>query len=553
MLCLLMAKPADAHVPSGSTCHAYSDAVMTIEAAVQELAWNCEDTGWEDGRGVTWLRFDNWDKEEPPLVFVSRPTVFETAAIFVLGNDGSIRGDTFDSGDVTLLKAGPLFSLPLPELTEQSRSVVVMIESPHSVTVASEAQLALDPENAEGALTPALLLAMVAGMLVMPLLFDCLFYMVLRERFVLLHAAMAISMLTYVLTAGGVITAFIALPNDLIARTASLSWVSGSAFGGLFLASFLEPHALPRRVRKALVLCALWTFLVPGFAGLQFDFSQSFDNRLFFYAFLPVVPLYSGAIILALFRGSRSARFLALAWLPLITASIDRMLRGMGLYTAPDSIDRALFVALALEVIIVALAVADRFIAIRRERDLARTAARNFAQLTERDPLTGLLNRRALEDRFETLRAEGYCTLAIIDLDHFKTINDCYGHVVGDTVLRTVAEALETRDDDTQAYRVGGEEFILMLRGRNTVARAEKLRDTIRKKTADHAGMDGPVTASMGIVDAPHDVLPHADFHMLYNRADQLLYEAKAAGRNRTMSEKLKVFRPRGRDKKVAA
>ena len=218
------------------------------------------------------------------------------------------------------------------------------------------------------------------------------------------------------------------------------------------------------------------------------------------------------------------------------------MFTSMGLTDAPMEMQLAQHISIAWEVIVASLGVADRFLVIRRERDSAKEQSRTFAQLAERDALTGLLNRRAVEDRFEELQGEGFRTMAVIDLDHFKDINDSYGHAKGDDVLQAVADALEG-DDDTLSVRLGGEEFLLLLRGKNAAARAERRRKAIPARVAAKvAGIDRMVTASMGLVEHSHSNLTPADFSMLYAHCDRLLYEAKGAGRNRTMSEKIRGF-----------
>jgi diguanylate cyclase (GGDEF)-like protein len=109
-------------------------------------------------------------------------------------------------------------------------------------------------------------------------------------------------------------------------------------------------------------------------------------------------------------------------------------------------------------------------------------------------------------------------------------------------VLQAVAAALEP-DDDTLVLRMGGEEFMLLLRGRNALQRAEARRQAITARVArDVEGLDRPQTASMGLVDVPRDAVPVAGFAELYARADQLLYDAKQAGRNRMISEKMTLF-----------
>jgi len=544
---------AQAQARGALPCHAYTDDVLPLEKALSTIEWACDEESWEDGRAVTWLRFDTWDRENPPQLFSSRITVFDSIAIGAVDADGTVRVVEYESDHAVPVAAGPAFTVALPQAGADTRYYIVRILAPHSVTIGSEGRLTTHPERESTALFATAFLAMLTGMLVMPLLFDAMFFVVLRERFVLYHAGMTVAMVLYLAAAGGVITSFVALPVELLARVAPLAWAIGVGFGGLFIGTFVERDMLRRWERRALLALSSWSIVVPGFAALQLDWTQGFDNQLYFYAFLPVIPGYVAAIAVALGRGSRAARFLAAAWALVVLCSVDRLLRGIGAYAAEDSIDLSLFFALAVEVVIVGLGVADRFLAVRRERDRAITEARTLEELSERDPLTGLLNRRALEARFADLRAEGFTTMAVIDVDKFKTVNDMYGHAIGDCVLKSVASALRRDDVNSLAFRMGGEEFILLLRGKGAFERAEERRLAISEEVMRSGLLSGTVTASMGLIEAPHDALADASFEALYTRADRLLYEAKASGRDRMMSERLKVFRPRRRSERRAA
>ncbi|PYE25985.1 diguanylate cyclase (GGDEF)-like protein [Rhizobium sp. PP-F2F-G20b] len=86
--------------------------------------------------------------------------------------------------------------------------------------------------------------------------------------------------------------------------------------------------------------------------------------------------------------------------------------------------------------------VADRFMSIRLQREKACFQADALKDISERDALTGLLNRRALEQNFEGYRTQGYHALAVLDLDHFKAVNDAHGHAAGDAVLKAVGKVL---------------------------------------------------------------------------------------------------------------
>ncbi len=149
------------------------------------------------------------------------------------------------------------------------------------------------------------------------------------------------------------------------------------------------------------------------------------------------------------------------------------------------------------------------------------------------DPMTGLFNRRGLALQIATLRQtrQPFAALAL-DLDHFKRVNDTYGHAAGDQVLIALAAILKTcvRAEDAPC-RVGGEEFLILMpnASRDT---AERVAGRIRAATADHAMPQavGNVTVSIGIALWPSD---DADIDKVMAKADEALYRAKNSGRNR--------------------
>lgn len=173
----------------------------------------------------------------------------------------------------------------------------------------------------------------------------------------------------------------------------------------------------------------------------------------------------------------------------------------------------------------------------KKNRQLA-AANETITRLMMTDPLTGLANRRHLAemlDRELSLARRSTRPLAALmtDIDHFKSINDTYGHGMGDQVLKQVAQILRDacRKEDIVA-RYGGEEFIVILPDSGAGAAAdcaERMRSAIAGAT--FSGIDRSITASFGVtVFTPADT--EDDF---LKRADAALYEAKAAGRNRVV------------------
>ena len=178
------------------------------------------------------------------------------------------------------------------------------------------------------------------------------------------------------------------------------------------------------------------------------------------------------------------------------------------------------------------------------EADEARRDSDRFRELSLRDALTGLLNRRYVDEHLGgqllyALDTSSALSLAIIDLDHFKTVNDERSHDVGDQVLRELAGILEATvagHDGATAVRLGGEEFLLLLPGmdtRSAGAMLERLCTSVREHRWQPITSGIPVTISVGVAGAPGDGV---DRTRLLACADRRLYAAKAAGRDRVVA-----------------
>lgn len=156
---------------------------------------------------------------------------------------------------------------------------------------------------------------------------------------------------------------------------------------------------------------------------------------------------------------------------------------------------------------------------------------RDLRRETTTDTLTGLLNRRGLDEALALLQAEDEpVAIVAIDIDHFKTINDRYGHAAGDRALQALATLMSegSRSGDTLA-RAGGEEFVMLLPGAPmaaAIAIVERLR---RRMAAQHGAVPAPITISAGVAAYPDH---GATLDAVYQRADQALYYAKNHGRN---------------------
>jgi len=544
------------HFPWGTVCHTTAAANENYTAlAAQPWRWQCADQDWATGKEKAFIRFDLRGVEEPEAAesLLTRLTRFERMTISAVDHSGRVLA----SRNVTEADMRPatddwLMSTDLPQSAERPEAVIVEFVGARHAGMLSDARLVPASGDTPAMARQELLIAGLCGLLCMPLILNFAFYRVLRDRFLLWHAVAVVFMIVQTLVTSGLINRFAPLSVASLCYLSAISWGGGIAAAALFSADFMEPGKLMARHRKMLRLTAAWIPCWTAFYLLADGSLRSWAAPLYFASFIPVLGVFTWVMAAARRRGSRAVNFQIAAWMPIMLVGATRILSMLGLTGSLLELQLEQHAALGLEVIITTLGAADRFVTIRRQRDRAWAQSRRFEELAERDALTGLFNRRGVEERFTELHADGFDTMAVIDLDNFKQVNDLHGHAKGDEVLRAAALALAP-DEDTLAMRMGGEEFILLLRGKDVLARAERRRQAIALRiAAEVGGLERVVTASMGLVQHPPGGTLKCDFSALYSHCDRLLYEAKRAGRNRTMSERLQSFGPRFRRNKVA-
>jgi diguanylate cyclase len=184
-------------------------------------------------------------------------------------------------------------------------------------------------------------------------------------------------------------------------------------------------------------------------------------------------------------------------------------------------------------------AVEAQLTAARDESEALREKLAEAGEEARSDPLTRLPNRRAFEEKLQELEAAGIgISLAICDIDHFKRVNDQYGHAVGDRVIKLVADTLRENCNGSMVARIGGEEFVVLFEGMKPKEGArilDEARDLLsarRFKVRETDSPIGRISFSAGVACARHNEGGPA-----IQRADELLYAAKNAGRNQVHFE----------------
>lgn len=527
--------------PSASPCYASSnDPTWTCDARVLSLRPDWIAAAFEIAPG-----------SPQPRTIATRTTRFSAATLTVIGRDGSRAVRTLSERDMKPSGPGWTMRAELPRIAAPVARVEFAVTGPRHVNALGEAQLESAPIAGRGITGFELTMAALCGLLCAPLLFNLAFYRVLRERFLVWHTGAVLFMLTQTLLTTGLINRIAAIPVFWLCVISAASFAGGVACAALFSRDLIEPGRLSPLQGRLLGLTGPWLTAVTAFYLFAGGPLRWLAVPVYFLGYVPVLGLFAWTMLAAWHRGSRAVKFQIAAWTPLMAVGAARIGSALGASSVPYEFEMAQHFAILTEVVVTALAVVDRFMILRGQRDQALFESRLLGEAADRDSLTGLLNRRALEARFAALYADGFRTVAVIDLDRFKDINDRFGHAAGDRVLCAAALALAP-DEDTHAIRIGGEEFVLLLRGPDAAARAEQRRNAIPLRiAAEVTGLDRVVTASMGLVEQAGRVL--ADFGTLYAHCDRLLYEAKREGRNRGKTERLHGFERRGADRRVAA
>jgi diguanylate cyclase (GGDEF)-like protein len=313
------------------------------------------------------------------------------------------------------------------------------------------------------------------------------------------------------------------------------TWWEGDAVAIIMITPLIlswsvrEPHVWTRRkvIEAALFGATLLvaTRLIFGAASEPF-------------AVLPLAFMIPPIIIWGAFRLGQ--REVMLASVAACSVAIWYTIQGRGPF-AVASLNETLLLLLAFVSTVVMTGLVLSAVVGQRSRasEALQHALSDLAEQAIRDPMTGLYNRRFLREFLarELMRAKrGGIGLAVImmDLDHFKRINDSFGHDAGDLVLTEVAAMLQKsiRGSD-MVCRFGGEEFVLVLTDATrtgALRRCEELRDAIRRLDPRHHGSSlGHPTASFGVALFPEH---GEDADALINASDQALYEAKRAGRD---------------------
>lgn len=468
------------------------------------------------------------------------PMIFRTASLWDDGLEITViraGGLTenyrpFSEKGVAPLRLGSTIVIPLDKSNQPIKAIYVKIRNTAAIRgIILQSQLSLANDAARYEMLLAVFYAAFAGLCIALLIYNLALWRAMGASFLLAYCVMLVAALAYAFVSSGAphyFSASFSAPERL--RMTLVLLALNAATVMIFVRHFFEASSIPKwLVQITYVQAATLVAFSLSYAAVAPAYVQLLDP-IYVYCFVPM-PFIVGCYVVAAYRRRDPflGYFLA-AWSAPTIAIIARVSFGLGLLPYHIVIENSTMMALAIEALISSLAIGKRIQMLAIDRDRAALSEARALVIADTDALTGLPNRRAFIRTL--LQAPLEWQLVLVDIDHFKRVNDTLGHVDGDDVLVNLAAILKTYANNRAIIaRLGGEEFAIATRTAGDaggLVDAEKLLHQIRQ-----APMPGGyrITASIGI--ATRAICEEQDWIVLYRAADMALYRAKAEGRDR--------------------
>lgn len=374
------------------------------------------------------------------------------------------------------------------------------------------------------------------GILLAMLLYNLFIYFVLRDKTYLFYILYIGFMLLYQFQVHGHLKLWLDMPYPMYNAFFWLCLAAAFIASIYFAFAFLQVHTEESpwdKIKAALVAMA---FLQGVLGMLDYNY---WANQIAHGLGLAEPVVFMSLAAVRLRQGFGPARYFLLAWGVLSAGIVTWVLAAY----IPDTFSAVnyLLVATASESVLLSFALSYRFKTLRLKETAMRKHIQYYRDLSLTDELTGLYNKRYFDKKMNqevtaAKQSDAPLAVMVIDIDHFKTYNDCYGHWKGDQVLIRLGELLLSILDHCQfAFRYGGEEFVVLLTGMNCDAAlpiAERIREKLQGEPfTPIADKKVTVTASIGLAEFSSN----DNAETLFQRADEAMYGAKTTGRNRVV------------------
>lgn len=524
----------------GDYCYAITDLSFPTSAG-KDLNFICGAVPEEYQNESLWLKIDSSHgaKLTDDLAVMVHQSRFDALSVGFVYSDHAIRWKKVENGDFgTFWRVGGQIRFAAPNRAQPLVGTLLRFDQ---LTDHGLLRIRFMPES-KASQESAIVSAVISGALM--LLVICFIYSLslasaTRQRTLFWQTSWAGVMILWGLVWSQIhLLIFPSLAGAWSAQFATLLATSAIALGIYAAIHPMPAAAIPKWLRDANLALAA----IVAVAGVPLTLIR--DREIVYLdhilGLLVVINLLmvAASLIMAWRRGYRHGRDMLMAW------SVPMLVLG---FISLINIDNQIWGGGSKLVVLVAsswlaiwstLSATRRVHILRDERDAAQREADRAMQLAVRDPLTGLKNRRGFQEQvailMEQARADNLpIALVLVDIDRFKSINDRFGHDVGDHALCSVASQIERWEGHyCTAGRVGGEEFALFLVGVDGLDLrrfAEGVRRTVADCDLREWGEGLVVTASVGVAAAAMGT----HYQLLYRAADRALYNAKHAGRDR--------------------
>ncbi len=526
--------------------------------------------------------------EHPYLIEIAYPALDDVHVFFVQHGEILAQHQTGDHGTFAQRPiAHRNFLFPLPELTSNSPlDIFVRVKTSGAVQL----PIYLWQQEAfwEQDQLQLMAHAFFIAILITIALYNLMLFLSMRDSVYLVYVFYIVSLTITQLGLRGLNSQLLAPDYPLISERMLLVSIGASVFfASLFARKFMSlPQTSPRADKVMLVIALI--SLSQAIGGIFLPYATTLKAGITITALACPILLLVG--IHQWMRGVKVARFYTLAWGFYLVVQFAITLSKFGLIPRTRLIEYGPEIGASIEVILLSFALADRMNEERRKRYAAQHSAllhekaarkaqeqalelqnnvneelevrveertqelretldelsvanEKLQSLSTLDGLTGVRNRRSFDETIDRewrrcAREKTELSLLMIDADHFKNVNDEYGHLAGDECLKTIARVLSNtirRPADSVA-RFGGEEFVIVLPNttlNGAVVIAERIRSQIQAQGVMFEGNAISLSVSIGISSAIPG--PHLQPAVLLDQADQALYRAKENGRNQVI------------------
>lgn len=508
-----------------------SAAAMLVRAA----GFDCTRDQTDFGAGDFWVRM------AVPASMPDQATVLRWSSVWQKGAtvsavyaDGSVRRFAVPShGSGRFVHIGAYYTLPLAERVPPTTLLFHITRSGNMRGILVKPHLASHQHIANVDMGRASIYGGFAGLCLALFTYNLMMWRAMRQRYLLAYCATVASCLVYAFTSSATLALWWPdIDNNLRLRLNYLGIAATAVSAMWFTRSFLGSALFSRRFDRILFGAGAGVVVATLAFTLFAQVNPIWLDRLYNFSFVVFFCVGSSMFVVAARRGGRLERLFVAAWSLPVLLNLGRLLHGFGLIGHSFWLDNATLAAMSVEALLSSVIIAWRIRLMQDDRDLARKEEAHARVLADTDELTGLLNRRALMRAVcPGPDAVGHYRLILIDIDHFKAINDSVGHSAGDAVLAKVAGVIRAAmRPEVIAARIGGEEFALLFPTGNVDRRYYS--SLLARVRALPAVGGQRVTISMGAANGWLGGT-EGEWLALYRSADAALYEAKSAGRNR--------------------